>query len=124
MTAFNDAQENRRAQEKAQREADLNEILFPLKAQQTALELDKLQMEVERGAMTNQIYRKALRQSHSGQMEGLRDIDRNVSGGNGSFKSQYGFGLGIKPQTNPAARPKVSWKIVTPAAPAIPQTGP
>ena len=81
MTAFYTAQENKLAQEKAARDREMEQILFPLKAQQAALELDKLQMEVERGAMSNQIYRKALRQAHSGQMQGLRDVDRSISNG-------------------------------------------
>lgn len=102
MTAFYTAQENQRAQEKAARDREMEQILFPLKAQQAALELDKLQMEVERGAMTNQIYRKALRQSHSSQMQGLRDVDRSISNGGSSnqagvYQSRFGFGSKLTP---------------------------
>ena len=117
VEAFNESRRTRLMQEKAEQEAELNRILFPLKAQQAALELDKLQMEVERGAMTNQIYRKALRQSHSGQMQGLRDIDRSISGTTTSRWGLSRYGVNTTPSQSAASpKPRLNWSVVQPAA--------
>ena len=125
LTAYTTMQENQRAQEKAGMEAELSRILLPEKAAKAAFNIKQLAYES-----------KLLEKSYNAQSADYDERMRVISGGGGgadadptsnsnsTFKSQYGFGLGIKPQTAPAARPKVSWKIVTPVVPATPQTGP
>ena len=126
QTAFTLAQENKRAQEKAAVEMELEQILLPVKQKQAALALDKMQFEVERQSLFLDRERTAYKEASrglNGELSGGSDTGA-TSNPDGSYKSQYGFGLGMKKQTTPAARPKVSWKIVTPVTPATPQTGP
>ena len=67
VTAFNNAQENQRLQQKRAEEAELASILIPYKRQVAALELDKLQQEVERSTLLTQKIREA------GRMQGIQN---------------------------------------------------
>jgi hypothetical protein len=133
VTAFNNAQENKRANEKMAMEQQLSEILFPAKKAQAEFTIKQLAYESERMENSYKLLnedtderRRLLRESRSsGLSSGVGSAtDANSTGPDGKYKSQYGFGLGMKTQTTPAARPKVSWKVVTPATPATPQPGP
>jgi hypothetical protein len=73
VAAFNDAQANRRAEEKQALDIELNNILLPYKRAQAALELDKLQQDVERSTLLTERYRQASKQTHSGIMDGIRN---------------------------------------------------
>lgn len=73
MRAYNDAQENKRLNEKMAMEQELNSILFPLKEQQAQLQLEKLQQEVERGTLLTQKIREAGRTAHQGIMQGIKN---------------------------------------------------
>jgi len=135
VTAFNNAQENKRANEKMAMEQQLSEILFPAKKAQAEFTIKQLAYESgllensykSRSAELEERYRLiksgGLNQAVSGSGGGSA-ADANSTGPDGKYKSRYGFGLGMKTQTTPAARPKVSWKVVTPATPATPQPGP
>ena len=73
VTAFNNAQENQRLQQKRAEEAELASILIPYKRQVAALELDKLQQEVERSTLLTQKIREAGRTAHRGIMQGIQN---------------------------------------------------
>jgi hypothetical protein len=73
VTAFNNAQENRRANEKAAQEAELNTILFPYKRAAAALELDKLQQDVERSTALTEKIRAANKVTHQNMMQGIQN---------------------------------------------------
>lgn len=73
MRAFNDAQENKRLQEKAEQEAELNRILFPAKKAQAEFTIKQLAYETERMEKAYQFLnedldgrRRLLRESRSG----------------------------------------------------------
>lgn len=73
VTAFNNAQENRRRNEEAELENWMTRTLLPYKQQAAALELEKLQQEVERNTLLTQKMREAGRTAHSGIMQGIQN---------------------------------------------------
>lgn len=73
VTAFNNAQENQRLQQKRAEEAELASILLPYKKQVAALELEKLQQEVERSTLLTQKIREGNSVAHRGIMQGLQN---------------------------------------------------
>ena len=91
VQAFNDAQANQRAQEKAAQEAELMKILLPYKQQTAALELEKLQQEVERSTLLTKKIREGNQVAHRGIMQGLQNptpTNQNTSPqGKGLFSS-------------------------------------
>jgi hypothetical protein len=128
QTAMTEAQENNRAQERFAIEAELSRILLPEKMAKAEFNIKKLAydsklLELSHRAETADLDNRMRVIASGGNSGGGADAGA-TSNPDGSFKSKYGFGLGMNTQTTPAARPKVSWKIVTPAAPATPQTGP
>ena len=88
VTAFNNAQENQRLQQKRAEEAELAAILLPYQQQKAALELDKLQQEVERSTLLTQKIREAGRTAHRGIMQGIQNPNQAVSGSGGDVVSQ------------------------------------
>lgn len=104
VTAFNNAQENRRRNEEAAREAELAAILFPLKQQQAALELEKLQQEVERGTLLTQRIREAGKVAHRGIMQGIQN-PQSVSSQNQTNANPFMIdttGVNLNPATSRA----------------------
>ena len=79
VTAFNNAQENQRLQQKRAEEAELAAILLPYQQQKAALELDKLQQEVERSTLLTQKIREAGRTAHRGIMQGIQNPNQPSS---------------------------------------------
>jgi hypothetical protein len=79
VTSFMLAQENKRAQEKAAQEAELMQILLPYKQQTAALELEKLQQEVERSTFLTKKIREGGRSAHQAIMDGLQNPSQNQS---------------------------------------------
>jgi hypothetical protein len=73
VQAFNDAQENKRAQEKMALEQELAQILLPYKQQTAAFELEKLQQEVERSTLLTKKLREGGQVAHRGIMDGLQN---------------------------------------------------
>ena len=66
QTAFTLAQENKRLQEKAAVDMELEQILLPVKQKQAALALDKMQFEVERQSLLLDKERSAYKQASLG----------------------------------------------------------
>lgn len=100
--AFNDAQENRRAQEKAELDSWMTQTLFPLKQQQAKLELEKLQQEVERGTLLTQKIREAGKVAHQGIMQGIQNPPSPAQQqSNAVYQSQFGFGRKIAGSQQP-----------------------
>lgn len=79
VTAFNNAQENKRLQQKRAEEAELASILLPYKKQVAALELEKLQQEVERSTLLTQKIREGNAGAHRGIMQGLQNPQNSQS---------------------------------------------
>lgn len=73
VTAFNNAQENRRRNEELAMEQELTRILLPYKQQTAALELEKLQQEVERSTLLTKRLREGSAVAHRGIMQGLQN---------------------------------------------------
>ena len=87
VTNFMAAQENKRLQEKAAQEAELAQILLPYQKSKAALELDKLQQEVERGTLINEKLRQANKTTHQNLINGLNNPD---SGSAASIYNSWG----------------------------------
>jgi hypothetical protein len=96
VEAFNSAQENKRRNEEMAMEQELANILLPYKKASAALELDKLQQEVERSTLLTERFRQASRQSHQGIMQGIR----NPQGGEEINANPYDI-FGGNGETNP-----------------------
>jgi hypothetical protein len=79
VTAFNNAQENRRANEKMALDQELAAILLPYKQQTAALELEKLQQEVERSTFLTKRIREGGAIAHRGIMQGLQNPNQPSS---------------------------------------------
>jgi hypothetical protein len=77
--AFNESKRTKMAQEKFQMEREMEQILFPLKQQKAALELDKLQAEVERQTE----FTKRLRAGYSQVNPVVKGAITDPSGGGG-----------------------------------------
>jgi hypothetical protein len=73
QTAFNDAQRNKREQEKMALEMELAEILLPYKKETAALQLEKLKQDVELSTLLTAQKRKAQSTAHPSIMEGIRN---------------------------------------------------
>lgn len=96
QTAFTLAQENKRAQEKAAVEMELEQILLPVKQKQAALALDKMQFEVERQSLLLDKQRTATKQAS-------RDLNGQLSGGSDAeTTSNPDSGINYFQQTAPA----------------------
>jgi hypothetical protein len=101
VTAFNNAQENQRLQQKRAEEAELASILLPYKRQSAALELDKLQQEVERSTLLTQKIREAGKAAHQGIMQGIQNPDEGKQQSATPFMIDL-TGANFKPTTTPA----------------------
>jgi hypothetical protein len=88
VEAYNDARRNKREQEKMALEMELAEILLPYKKATAALQLEKLQQDVERGTLITERLRQAGKVTHRGMMEGIR----NPSGPQRSYNSSVRIG--------------------------------
>lgn len=84
MEAFNEAQRNRREQEKQALDMELAQILMPYKQAKAALELDKLQQDVERSTLLTNQMRQAGKATHQNFMNGIQ----NPGGGADAAKRQ------------------------------------
>jgi hypothetical protein len=82
QTAFIAAQENKRAQEKAAIEMELEQILLPVKQKQAALALDKMQFEVERQSLLLDKERLAYR-------EASRGLNGELTGGGDAAEDDF-----------------------------------
>ena len=82
QTAFIAAQENKRAQEKAAMEMELEQILLPVKQKQAALALDKMQFEVERQSLLLDKERLAYR-------EASRGLNGELTGGGDAAEDDF-----------------------------------
>lgn len=81
VTAFNNAQENKRAQEKAAMDMELEKILFPLKVQTAQMNFEKLVQDRDRTMLLNEQIREARRNSSKSLNSA---ISSNVAGNGGS----------------------------------------
>jgi hypothetical protein len=121
QTAFNDAQAEKRAQEKMALENELAQILLPQKRAEAEFNLKKLAYDTERLTLVNKLQtedieerRRLLRSGGSGQGGGGGGNNAPATNAQG-FQSQFGFGRGLKPPQAPAKKP--SWQVVAPAQP-------
>jgi hypothetical protein len=76
VTAFNDAQRNKREQEKMALEMELAEILLPYKKETAALQLEKLKQDVELSTLLTAQKRKAQSTAHPSIMDAVRNPSR------------------------------------------------
>jgi len=119
VTAFNNAQENKRAQEKMALEMELSEILLPAKKAEAEFNIKKLGYD-------SQLLEKIYQTKSAALDASYRGITSAVTGGGGGnssagrspsdgpYQSRFGFGSGLSraPQT---ASVKPTWKVVEPA---------
>jgi hypothetical protein len=119
QTAFNDAQEEKRAQEEFEMGKALEEILLPQKKAQVEFNLKKLAYESEN--LTNaykleseitDAKRRMLRSG--GQGGGSNNAPATNAQG---FQSKFGWGSKIATPPQAASRPKPTWQVVAPAQP-------
>jgi len=71
VDAFNESRLTKAKADQLQMEAELEQLLFPVAQKKAALELDKMQFEVERQSLMLDMARDAQRQVHRSQMSGL-----------------------------------------------------
>jgi hypothetical protein len=71
VTAFNESRFTKAKADQLQIESELEQLLFPVAQKKAALELDKMQFEVERQSLMLDMARDAQRQVHRSQMSGL-----------------------------------------------------
>jgi hypothetical protein len=116
--AYNDAQEEKRAQQEFEVGMELERFLLPMKKQQAQLALEKmnLQMERTRGEIDRQ--RILTRQMTEVTRNTNRGFNSGLSGGAATgaqgYQSQFGFGRGLRQPTQTSSA-KTTWKVVTPA---------
>jgi hypothetical protein len=89
------AQENKRAQEKAAVEMELEQILLPVKQKTAALALDKMQFEVERQSLLLDKERTAYKPASRGLNGELSGVGQTNTSTNGVYQSKFGFGRSI-----------------------------
>jgi hypothetical protein len=121
VDAFNESRLTKAKADQLQMEAELEQLLFPVAQKKAALELDKMQFEVERQSLMLDMARDAQRQVHRSQMSGLTG---GGGGGNNApatnaqgFQSKFGWGSKIATPPQAASRPKPTWQVVAPAQP-------
>lgn len=106
QTAFTLAQENKRLQEKAEMSSYLDQLLLPNRQKKAALDLDKMQFEVERQSLLLDKERIAVKKASRDLNGELRDgsSDPSVSNPGGG---RYGSGVAemIKSYQSGAAMP-------------------
>lgn len=123
VTAFNDAQENRRAQEKAAQEAELASILLPAKRAEAEFNIKKLALDSQ---LIEKLY-KARSAALDGSYRGITSAigatpDDSDTTAVGRFSpARYGIGAASRPAP-PSTTPlsvKPKWSVVqpTPAGP-------
>lgn len=83
VTAFNDAQENQRAQQEFQMDMELEKILFPLKVQTAQMNFEKLVQDRDRTMLLNEQIRQARRNASGG-------INSAISGASNGGAVQQG----------------------------------
>jgi hypothetical protein len=125
VTAFNNAQENKRANEKMAMEQQLSEILFPAKKAQAEFTIKQLAYESER--MENSY--KLLNEETDERRRLLRDGGRvgNPNTSNvapaGGYQSRYGFGSKLSPvSTTPQTAQPTTRKVGSGLMPKTPKT--
>lgn len=79
VDAFNVSRLTKAKSDQLQMETELEQLLFPVAQKKAALELDKMQFEVERQSLMLDIARDAQRQAHRSQMSGLANGPQPVS---------------------------------------------
>ena len=89
QTAFTLAQENKRAQEKAAVEMELEQILLPVKQKQAALALDKMQFEVERQSLLLDKERLAYKQASRGLNGEISGDGSGTTTGEGASEDDF-----------------------------------
>lgn len=90
VDAFNESRLTKAKADQLQMEAELERLLFPVAQKKAALELDKMQFEVERQSLMLDMARDAQRQAHRAQMSGLK-------GSSGSGSTVPGSGNTVPP---------------------------
>jgi len=73
VEAYNEAQRNKREQEKMALEMELAEILLPYKKETAALQLEKLKQDVELSTLLTAQKRKAQSTAHPSIMDAVRN---------------------------------------------------
>jgi hypothetical protein len=95
VTAFNESRFTKAKADQLQIESELEQLLFPVAQRKAALELDKMQFEVERQSLMLDMARDAQRQVHRSQMSGLTGGGGGGGGNNAPAAptSRYGGGV-------------------------------
>jgi hypothetical protein len=123
QTAYNDAQEEKRAQQEFDLGMQLEQILLPAK-------IAKAEYDTKKFAYDSKLLEKIYRTQSAALDNSYRGVTSAVGGGGQrsgglsgtptttgqQFQSQFGFGRGLtQPPQAPAKKP--SWQVVAPAQP-------
>jgi hypothetical protein len=121
QTAYNDAQEEKRAQQEFEMGMELERFLLPMKKQQAQLALEKMNLEMERTRGEIDRQRILTRQMTDVQRNVNQGFNSGLSGGAATnaqgFQSKFGFGSKLATPPQAASRPKPTWQVVAPAQP-------
>jgi hypothetical protein len=123
QTAYNDAQEEKRAQEEMAMGAELQRILLPAKAAEAEYNLKKFTLDAQLLEKIHKTKSAALDNSYRGVTSAVGGGGQRSGGLSGTptttgqqFQSQFGFGRGLtQPPQAPAKKP--TWQVVAPAQP-------